>query len=103
MTEFYIDINENAPKNFKTEKFKDSVIENSQPIINYIFEKLNEFNYNLDEFYKKFSDIVDDLAIMNIKLLNGEIILKYNRWVDIKFVDSTKSIYRDIKLNKLIG
>jgi hypothetical protein len=40
---------------------------------------------------------------MNIKLLNGEIILKYNRWVDIKFVDSTKSIYRDIKLNKLIG
>jgi hypothetical protein len=103
MIEFYIDIDEYAPNRFKTEMFKDSVIKNSQPIIDYIFEKLNEFNYNLDEFYKKLSDIVDDLPIMSIKLVNGEIILKYNRWVDIKFVNSTKSIYRDIKLNKLIG
>jgi hypothetical protein len=103
MIEFYIDINENAPIRFKTEMFKDSVIKNSQPIIDYIFEKIKEFNYNLDEFYKKFSDIVDDLPIMTIKLLNGQIILKYNKWIDIKFVDSVKSIYRDIKLNKLIG
>lgn len=103
MIEWYVDIVEFAPMNFKTDKFKNSVNENAKPVMIYISEKLKESDYNLSEFYENFKDIVDDLPIMNLKCINDEIIIKYNRFVYIKLVDSTKAIYRNIKLNKLLN
>jgi hypothetical protein len=104
MIEWYIDIDKWAPNQFKTDKFKEVVTENTKPVMAYISEKLKESDYNLSEFYQKFKDAVDDLPIMNVKSnIDDEIIIQYNRWVDIKLVDSTKAIYRDIKLNKLLN
>ena len=102
MIEWYIDIDEWVPSHFKTDKFKEVVTDNTKPVMVYISEKLKESDYNLSEFYQKFKDVVDDLPIMKVKIIDDEIIIQYNKWVDIKLVDSTKAIYRDIKLNKLL-
>ena len=104
MIEWCIDIDKRAPNHFKTDKFKEVITDNTKPIMVYIYEKLKESDYNLSEFYQKFKDVIDDLPIMNVKInINDEIIIKYNRWVNIKLIDSTKAIYRDIKLNKLLN
>lgn len=103
MIEWYIHIDKWAPEHFKTDKFKKIVTENTIPVITYISEKLKESDYNLSEFHQKFKDVVDDLPIMKVKVIDDEIIIQYNKWVDIKLVDSTKAIYRDIKLNKLLN
>lgn len=103
MIAWYIHIDKWAPKHFKNDKFKEVVIENTKPVIAYIYEKLKESDYNLSEFNKRLKDIVDDLPIMKVKIIDDEIIIKYNKWIDIKLVDSTKAIYRDIKLNKLLN
>lgn len=103
MIEWYIDIDEWAPSHFKTDKFKEVVTKNTKPVMVYISEKLKESDYDLSGFCQKFKDIVDDLPIMKVKVIDDEITIQYNRWVDIKLVDSTKAIYRDIKLNKLLN
>ena len=103
MIEWFIYIKDYAPEYFKTDKFKEIVTENTIPVIKYISEKLKESDYDLSGFCQKFKDIVDDLPIMKVKVIDDEITIQYNRWVDIKLVDSTKAIYRDIKLNKLLN
>jgi hypothetical protein len=103
MIDYYIDIDDGAPKHFKTEKFKETIIRNSKPVMDFLYEKLVENDYNLEEFYNKCKDIIDDLPIMKFKIINNEIIIQYNRWIDIKLTDSTKQLYRDIKLDKLIS
>jgi hypothetical protein len=52
---------------------------------------------------KILSEIIEELPIMRANTYGGEFIIKYNRWVDIKLTDTTKQIYRDIKLEKIFN
>jgi len=40
---------------------------------------------------------------MRANIYGEEFVIKYNRWVDIKLTDTTKQIYRDIKLEKIFN
>jgi len=50
---------------------------------------------------KIFQEIIEELPIMRANIYGNEFIIKYNRWVNIKLTDTTKQIYRDIKLEKI--
>jgi hypothetical protein len=67
------------------------------PYINYI--EIND--YKLEDMEVIFSEIIEELPIMRANIYGEEFVIKYNRWVDIKLTDTTKQIYRDIKLEKI--
>lgn len=103
MIDWYVEISEYAPYGFRSDKYKDSIITNSMLTMDHICKEISKRNYDLSNFEKSFNEIIQELPIMNFKVLNGEFIIVYNKWVNIRFKENTKQIYRDIKLNKLIN
>jgi hypothetical protein len=70
--------------------------------MNYFCQRLSEKeNFNLKDIERIFSEIIEELPIMRANIYGDEFVIKYNRWVDIKLTDTTKQIYRDIKLEKI--
>jgi hypothetical protein len=70
--------------------------------MDYFCKRLSEIeDFTLDNIEKIFSEIIDELPIMRGNRYGDEFVIKYNRWVDIKLTDTTKQIYRDIKLEKI--
>jgi len=43
------------------------------------------------------------MPIMSSTIIDNEFIIKYNRWTSIRLTDTTKQIYRDIKLEKILA
>jgi hypothetical protein len=70
--------------------------------MNYFCQRLTEKeNFTLEDIEKIFSEIIEELPIMRANIYGDEFVIKYNRWVDIKLTDTTKQIYRNIKLEKI--
>jgi hypothetical protein len=70
--------------------------------MNYFCKRLMEIKeFTLEDMEKIFSEIIEELPIMRANIYGDEFVIKYNRWVDIKLTDTTKQIYRDIKLEKI--
>jgi hypothetical protein len=104
MIDWYIEISESAPDNFKVDDYLNSVIKTSKPCMDYFCKRLMEIEeFTLEDMGKIFSEIIEELPIMRANIYNNEFVIKYNRWVDIKLTDTTKQIYRNIKLEKIFN
>lgn len=104
MIDWYIEISDDAPDSFKDDKYLANVINTASPCMNYFCKRLSEIeDYKLEDMEIIFSEIIEELPIMRANVYGGEFVIKYNRWVDIKLTDTTKQIYRDIKLEKIFN
>jgi hypothetical protein len=105
MIDWYVEISEYCPNNkFKTDDYLKSVIETSTPVMNYFCKRLSELEeWTIDDANKIFSSIIDEMPIMNAKVYNGEFSIEYNKWTKIKLTETSKQIYRGIKLEKLLS
>lgn len=105
MLNWYIEILPWAPKSFNNDKkIKNNINCIITHIMNIFHEKLFELEeVNLKNAGKVLIDIIDEMPIMKADMQNGELIIRYNRFVNVKLKDPLKSIYRDIKLNKLLN
>jgi len=104
MIDWYVEISESAPVGFNDDKYLSSVIKTATPCMNYFCKRLTEVgDFTLENIEKIFSEIIEELPIMRANIYGGEFIIKYNRWVDIKLTDTTKQIYREIKLEKIFN
>jgi hypothetical protein len=50
-----------------------------------------------------FSEIIEELPIMEASIYKNEFTIRYNRFVYLNLTDTTKQIYRDIKLEKIFN
>ena len=110
MIDWYVEISRNAPDNFNSDNYLKNVIETATPFMNYFCERLSIIDdWKIEDAEKVFSEIIDELPIMSCKVIvdqiNGdrEFIINYNRWVFIKLTDTTRQIYREIKLGKILA
>jgi hypothetical protein len=102
MIDWYVEISESAPDGFRDDDYLAKVIETASPCMNYFCKRLTEKeDFTLEDIESIFSEIIEELPIMRANIYGGEFVIKYNRWVDIKLTDTTKQIYRDIKLEKI--
>jgi hypothetical protein len=104
MIDWYVEISEGAPDGFKGDKYLAQVIKTASPCMNYFCNRLSETgDFTLEDMENIFSEIIEELPIMRANIYGDEFVIKYNRWVDIKLTDTTKQIYRDIKLEKIFN
>ncbi len=104
MIDWYIEISESSPDNFKNDNYLANVIRTAKPCMDYFCKRLTEIeDFTLEDMEKIFSEIIEELPIMRANIYGDEFVIKYNRWVDIKLTDTTKQIYRSIKLEKIFN
>jgi hypothetical protein len=104
MINWYVQISDLAPHGFNSDGYLGNVIDNATPFMEYFCKRLSEVNnWSIDDAQNVFKDIIDEMPIMSSTVLNNEFIIKYNRWTSIKLTDTTKQIYRDIKLEKILA
>jgi hypothetical protein len=102
MIDWYVEISESAPDGFKSDDYLSKVITIAKPCMDYFCKRLTEIDdFTLEDMMSIFLEIIEELPIMRANIYGGEFVIKYNRWVDIKLTDTTKQIYRDIKLEKI--
>jgi len=104
MIDWYVEISDNSPIVFNSDEFLKGVIETATPFMNYFCDRLSEIeDWKIEDAEKVFGEIIDEMPIMNYRIWNEEFIIKYNRYVDIKLTDTTRQIYREIKLGKILA
>lgn len=104
MINWYVQILETAPQGFSSDNYLCNVIDTATPFMNYFCKRLSEVdNWSINDAQKVFKDIIDEMPIMSSTIIDNEFIIKYNRWTSIKLTDTTKQIYRDIKLEKILA
>jgi hypothetical protein len=103
MINWYVQISESAPQGFNSDNYLGDVIDTATPFMDYFCRRLSEIeNWMMEDAETIFKDIIDEMPIMSSMISNTEFIIKYNRWVSIRLTDTTKQIYRDIKLEKIL-
>lgn len=103
MIDWYIEISDDAPNGFKVDNYLAEVIKTAAPCMNYFCKRLMEIEeFTLEDMEVIFSEIIEELPIMSTNIYGSEFVIKYNRWVNIKLTDTTKQIYRNIKLEKIL-
>jgi hypothetical protein len=104
MIDWYVEISEEAPDGFRGDKYLGNVIDTATPCMNHLCNRLTEMNdWKLEDVNKIFMEIIDELPIMKSSIYNNEFVINYNRWVTIKLTDTTKQIYRDLKLSRILA
>ena len=104
MINWYVQISESAPHGFNSDTYLGNVIDTASPFMEYFCKRLSEIdNWSINDAQKVFKDIIDEMPIMSSIIINNEFIIKYNRWTSIRLTDTTKQIYRDIKLEKILA
>jgi hypothetical protein len=104
MINWYVEIWPGSPISFNSYDYLNTVIETATPFMNYFCKRLLEIeNWNMNDAEKVFRSIIDEMPIMSYTSVNNEFIIKYNRWTSIRLTDTTKQIYRDIKLEKILA
>jgi hypothetical protein len=104
MIDWYVEILDGSPDNFKSDDYLAMVIKTASPCMTYFCKRLSEIeDFTLEDMEKIFSEIIEELPIMRANVYGSEFVIKYNRWVDIKLTDTTKQIYRNIKLEKIFN
>jgi hypothetical protein len=103
MINWYVQISEGAPQGFNSDIYLGNVIDTATPFMDYFCKRLSEIeNWMIQDAETIFKDIIDEMPIMSSMISNTEFIIRYNRWVSIRLTDTTKQIYRDIKLEKIL-
>lgn len=104
MIDWYVEIRDDSPDSFKTDKYLKEVIETATPLMDFFCKRLSNIDdWNIEQANQIFSSIVEEIPIMTHRVYNGEFFIIYNRWVSIKLTETTKQIYRDIKIEKLLN
>ena len=104
MINWYVQISEDAPIGFNSDIYLASVIDTATPFMEYFCKRLSEVDsWSIDDAQKIFKDIIDEMPIMSSTIIDNEFIIKYNRYTSIRLTDTTKQIYRDIKLEKILA
>lgn len=102
MIDWYVEISDSSPEGFKGDDYLSGVIKTAAPCMDYFCKRLMGIKeFTLEDMEKIFSEIIEELPIMRANIYGDEFVIKYNRWVDIKLTDTTKQIYRNIKLEKI--
>lgn len=103
---WYVEVNGPYLKN---NNYLKSVIETAKPFMRYFCERLSLINdWKVEDAQRIFGDIIDEMPIMNYRVSSDtitgekEFIIMYNKHTDIKLTDTTKQIYREIKLEKIL-
>lgn len=99
-----IEYSHTSPNYVKIPKVKKEIESLTSGVIDYIFSKLEKSDeLTLNNINGILFDLLDELPIMSPTLDNGEFKLRYNKFITVKLIDPVKSIYREIKLNKLLN
>lgn len=99
-----IEYSHTSPNYVKIPKVKKEIESLTSGVIDYIFSKLEKSDeLTLNNVNGILFDLLDELPIMSPTLDNGEFKLRYNKFITVKLIDPVKSIYREIKLNKLLN
>ena len=104
MTDWYVEISEYAPESFRTDDYLSKIIDTASPCMNYFCKRLTELkDWKLEEAFKIFQEIVEELPIMSAHIWNDEFSIRYNKFVYIKLTETPKQIYRDSKIKQLLA
>lgn len=104
MIDWYVELSDSCPDRYRNDKYLKTVIETATPVMNYFCEKLSELDdWCVDDANKIFCSIIDELPIMRPGFEKGDFIIIYNRWTTIRLTETTKQIYRGIKIEKLLN
>lgn len=100
-----IEYSHTSPNYIKTPKVKEEIESLTSGVIDYIFSKLkkNSDDLTLNNVNGILFELLDELPIMSPTIDNGVFKLRYNKFITVKLIDPVKSIYREIKLNKLLN
>lgn len=103
MIDWYVDLQEDRPYNLKNDRYLKSVIDTATPFMNYFCKRLSEIeNWTVEDANSIFSEIINEMPIMKPIVWNGEFSIQYNKYTVIKLTETTKQIYRGIKLEKIL-
>ncbi len=101
--DWYITINETAPASLKSDKSLQNIIDTTTPVMEYFCKRLTCIkNWSVKDAERVFIEIVDEMPVMNGKIVDNEFIIVYSRYVSIRLIDNTTQIYRDVKLDSII-
>lgn len=104
MTDWYVEISEVAPESFRTDENLSKIIDTASPCMDYFCRRLTELkDWKLQEAYKIFEEIVEEMPIMKAHIWNDEFSIRYNKWVYIKLTETTTQIYRESKIKQLLA
>ena len=104
MTDWYVEISEYAPESFRTDDYLSKIIDTASPCMNYFCKRLTELkDWKLEEAFKIFQEIVEELPIRSAHIWNDEFSIRYNKFVYIKLTETPKQIYRDSKIKQLLA
>lgn len=104
MTDWYVEISEWAPESFKSDDSLSKIIDTASPCMDYFCRRLTELkDWKLEDAYKIFEEIIEEMPIMQTHIWNDEFSIKYNKWVYIKLTETPTQIYRDAKIKQLLA
>lgn len=104
MTDWYVEISEWAPENFKKDETLSKIIDTAAPCMDYFCRRLSEIkDWKLEDANSIFKEIVDELPVMSTHIWNDEFSIRYNKWVYIKLTETSIQIYRDSKIKQLLA
>jgi hypothetical protein len=104
MIDWYVEISEHAPDSFHSDDYLAKVIETAKPCMDYFCKRISEIEeFTLEDMNRIFSEIIEELPIMEASIYKNEFTIRYNRFVYLNLTDTTKQIYRDIKLEKIFN
>lgn len=104
MTDWYVEISEWAPESFRTDENLSKIIDTASPCMDYFCKRLTELkDWKLQEAFKIFEEIVEEMPIMKAHIWNDEFSIRYNKWVYIKLTETTTQIYRESKIKQLLA
>ena len=104
MTDWYIEISESAPLNFKSDDYLAGVIDTAKPFMDYFCERLTELSdWKLEEAHRIFKEIIEEMPIMSSTIYENEFWINYNKWVRIRLTETTQQIYRDSKIKQILA
>lgn len=104
MTDWYVEISEWAPENFRTDEYLSKIIDTASPYMDHFCQRLTEISdWKLEDANIIFQEIIEEFPILVPQIWNGDFFIRYNKWVYIKLTETPKQIYRDAKIKQLLA
>lgn len=104
MVDWYVEISEFAPDNFRKDDYLSKIIETASPFMEHFCKRLTELkDWKLEDANKLFQEIVEEMPIMQADIWNNQFSIRYNKYVYIKLTETPTQIYRDSKINQLLA
>ena len=101
--DWYINIKDDAPASLRSDKALGNIIDTTTPVMDYFCKRLSKMkDWSLSDAERVFIEIVDEMPVMNGRIINNEFVIVYNRYISIRLIDNTTQIYRDVKLESII-